>query len=65
VYSEKDPLLLPWKDLNIDYVVESTGHFTNMQDAHKHVEAGAKRVIVSAPGKDPMPTYVMESITRS
>lgn len=57
-YAEKDPSKLPWKSLGIDYVVESTGRFTHADDAKKHIEAGAKRVIVSAPGKD-MPTYVM------
>lgn len=58
VTSEKDPTVLPWKDLKVDYVVESTGHFTTTQDASKHIQAGAKRVVVSAPGKD-MPTFVM------
>lgn len=58
VYAETDPAKLPWGDLKVDIVVESTGRFTDYDSAHKHVEAGAKRVIVSAPGKD-MPTYVM------
>ncbi|MDE2079077.1 MAG: type I glyceraldehyde-3-phosphate dehydrogenase [Patescibacteria group bacterium] len=48
---EKDPLNLPWKDLNIDIVIESTGFFTKYEDAQKHVTAGAKRVVISAPGK--------------
>lgn len=59
VFSEKDPALLPWKDLKVDYVVESTGHFTKLEEAKKHLSAGAKRVVISAPGKDEMPTYVM------
>jgi len=59
VSAEKDPTKLPWKDHKIDYVVESTGRFTHMEDAKKHMIAGAKRVLVSAPGKDDMPTYVM------
>jgi glyceraldehyde 3-phosphate dehydrogenase len=59
VCSEKDPLQLPWKKLNIDYVVESTGRFTHLEDAKKHLQAGAKRVLISAPGKDDIPTYVM------
>lgn len=59
VYSEKDPAKLPWKRLNVDYVVESTGRFTHRDDAKKHIEAGAKRVLISAPGKDGVPTYVM------
>jgi len=49
--SEKDPAHLPWKELNIDVVVESTGFFTKYEDAQKHVDAGAKRVVISAPGK--------------
>lgn len=58
VYSEKDPANLPWKENNIDIVIESTGFFTNADDAKKHIEAGAKKVIVSAPGKN-MKTLVM------
>ena len=59
VSAEKDPSRLPWKELKVDYVVESTGRFTHREDAQKHIEAGAKRVVISAPGKDDMPTYVM------
>lgn len=59
VFSERDPAKLPWKDLGIDYVVESTGFFRTKKDAQKHIDAGAKRVVISAPGKDEMPTYVM------
>ncbi|MFJ8263393.1 type I glyceraldehyde-3-phosphate dehydrogenase [Rummeliibacillus sp. NPDC094406] len=58
VYAETDPAKLPWGELDVDIVVESTGRFTDHESAHKHVEAGAKKVIVSAPGKN-MPTYVM------
>ena len=47
--SEKDPTQLPWKDLNVDVVVESTGFFTHYEDAQKHIQAGAKRVVISAP----------------
>ena len=50
--SEKDPTKLPWKDLNIDVVVESTGLFTSSEKAQAHILAGAKRVVVSAPIKD-------------
>jgi len=50
--SEKDPTKLPWKDLNIDVVVESTGLFTSSEKAQAHITAGAKRVVVSAPIKD-------------
>lgn len=51
-FSEKDPSLLPWKDLGIDIVVESTGHFLDKESANKHILAGAKKVILSAPPKD-------------
>lgn len=59
VSAEKDPEKLPWKKDQIDYVVESSGRFTHKEDAAKHLKAGAKRVLVTAPGKDGMPTYVM------
>lgn len=59
VFSEKDPERLPWKDLKIDYVIESTGRFTDLEAASKHRTAGAKRVIISAPGKGAIPTFVM------
>lgn len=59
VYAEKDPSVLPWKDLEIDIVVESTGIFRDEKTAGKHIEAGAKKVIVSSPGKGNMPTFVM------
>ena len=49
--SEKEPNKLPWKDLNIDVVVESTGFFTEYEKAKLHLDAGAKRVVISAPGK--------------
>lgn len=52
VYSEMDPINLPWKELGIDIVFECTGKFTKYEDAYKHIEAGAKKVIVSAPGKN-------------
>lgn len=59
-FSERDPGNLPWKDLKIDYVVESTGIFTRREGASQHLAAGAKRVIISAPAKDPdIATFVM------
>ena len=58
VYSEKDPVNLPWKDLGVDVVLECTGLFTKLEDAQKHIEAGAKKVIISAPGKGEMKTVV-------
>ncbi|MGV8150852.1 MAG: type I glyceraldehyde-3-phosphate dehydrogenase [Candidatus Woesearchaeota archaeon] len=51
VYAEKDPEKLPWKDLKIDVVVESTGFFTEREGAEKHIKAGAKKVLISAPAK--------------
>ncbi len=59
VFSEKDPANLPWRDLGIDYVVESTGRFCDIEGASKHLKAGAKRVVISAPGKGDVPTFVM------
>ena len=49
--SEKDPVKLPWKELRIDVVIESTGFFTNREDAEKHIYAGAKTVVISGPTK--------------
>ena len=51
VYNETDPSKLPWKELNIDLVLECTGKFTKEEDAMKHIEAGAKKVLISAPSK--------------
>jgi len=59
-FSEKDPAALPWRELKVDYVVESTGLFTNREGAGKHLTAGARRVVISAPAKDKdIPTFVM------
>ena len=57
-YNEKEPSLIPWKNHNVDVVIEASGKFTKYEDAVKHVEAGAKKVVVSAPGKE-MPMFVM------
>ena len=51
IYAEKDPHDLPWKDLGVDVVIESTGFFTKPEDARAHIDAGAKRVVISAPAK--------------
>ncbi|MBI3508072.1 MAG: type I glyceraldehyde-3-phosphate dehydrogenase [Chlamydiia bacterium] len=59
VTAEKDPTQLPWKSLQVDYIVESTGRFTHLDDAKKHLTAGAQRVLITAPGKEDMPTYVV------
>jgi glyceraldehyde 3-phosphate dehydrogenase len=58
VFSERDPAALPWADLGADVVIESTGLFTKRDDAAKHLEAGAKKVIISAPATDPDVTLV-------
>ena len=58
--SEKNPANLPWSDLNIDYVIESTGLFTDRENATEHLNAGAKKVVISAPTKSPdIKTLVM------
>jgi glyceraldehyde 3-phosphate dehydrogenase len=59
VTKEKDPAKLPWKQLGARLVIESTGHFTTREGAAKHLEAGAERVIISAPATDPDVTIVL------
>ncbi len=59
VFSEKDPKALPWGDLGVDVVIESTGHFTDGDKARSHLEAGAKRVLISAPGTNVDATFVV------
>jgi glyceraldehyde 3-phosphate dehydrogenase len=59
VLAERDPAALPWADLNVDIAVESTGLFTARDDAAKHLTAGAKKVIISAPGKNEDVTLVL------
>ena len=59
VFAEKDPAALPWKDLGVDIVLESTGRFTSAPDAQKHITGGAKKVIISAPAKGEDITIVM------
>jgi glyceraldehyde 3-phosphate dehydrogenase len=59
ILAKKDPKELPWKDLGVDLVIESTGRFTDRDGASKHLSAGAKRVIISAPSKDPDVTIVL------
>jgi glyceraldehyde 3-phosphate dehydrogenase len=51
-YAEKDPAVLPWKELNVDIVIESTGFYTDAEKAKAHITAGAKKVIISAPAKN-------------
>ena len=60
VFSESDPLNLPWRKLNVDIVLECTGVFRYLEDAFKHIKAGAKKVIISAPAKsESIPTYLL------
>ncbi len=59
IFKEKDPAALPWKALGVDIVLESTGRFTNAADARKHIDAGAKKVIISAPAKGEDLTVVL------
>lgn len=59
IFAERDPELIPWKEVGVDYVIESTGLFTDGELARKHLKAGAKRVIISAPAKNEDVTIVM------
>ncbi|UCG35679.1 MAG: type I glyceraldehyde-3-phosphate dehydrogenase [Candidatus Omnitrophota bacterium] len=59
VLSEKDPSKLPWKELGVEYVIESTGIFRDNEKAGLHLKAGAKKVIITAPAKGDVPTFVL------
>jgi glyceraldehyde 3-phosphate dehydrogenase len=59
VLAERDPAGLPWGDLGVDIVIESTGHFNDRAGGQKHLDAGAKKVIFSAPAKEPDATFVL------
>ncbi len=59
ILAERDPANLPWGELGVDVVIESTGFFTKAADARKHIDAGAKKVIISAPATDEDVTIVM------
>jgi glyceraldehyde 3-phosphate dehydrogenase len=59
VLTQKDPAALPWKDLGVDVVLESTGRFTNASEARKHIDGGAKKVLISAPAKGEDITIVL------
>ena len=58
IYKEEDPINLPWKELEVDVVLECTGFFTKKEKAQAHIDAGAKKVIISAPAGDDVPTIV-------
>jgi glyceraldehyde 3-phosphate dehydrogenase len=59
IFAERDPAALPWGDLGADVVIESTGLFTDRENASKHLEAGAKKVVISAPATDPDVTVAL------
>jgi len=65
VLSERDPAKLPWKDLKVDVVLESTGFFTSKEKAGKHLQAGAKKVIISAPGEKDVDATVVYGVNHS
>lgn len=57
--SEREPELIPWKKCGAEYIAEATGKFTRLEDACKHLKAGAKKVVITAPGKNGVPVFVM------
>ena len=59
VFGESDPSALPWEELGVDVVIEATGKFRHRTEAEAHLEAGARKVIISAPAKDAVPTFVL------
>ncbi len=58
IYAQRDPKDLPWGDLDVDVVLECTGFFTSLESASAHIEAGAKKVVISAPAKGDLKTVV-------
>jgi glyceraldehyde 3-phosphate dehydrogenase len=65
IYAEKDPEALPWGELGVDIVIESTGIFTTREKAMKHVKAGAKKVIISAPAKDQVDATIVMGVNHN
>nr|CAC80388.1 glyceraldehyde-3-phosphate dehydrogenase [Marchantia polymorpha] len=59
IVSDRNPLNLPWGEMGVDLVIEGTGVFVDKEGAGKHLQAGAKKVLITAPGKGPIPTYVI------
>ena len=62
VLSEKDPAKLPWSELGVDYVVESSGQFRRLTELERHLQAGARRVILTVPSKDPLPATLVTGV---
>ncbi len=62
VLNEKDPAKLPWKELGVDYVIESSGAFRHLVDLQKHIDAGAKRVVLTVPCKDPLEATLVAGV---
>lgn len=58
-YAEREPELIPWKACGAEYIAEATGKFTTLEDASRHLRAGAKKVVITAPGKNGVPVFVM------
>ncbi len=58
-YAEREPELIPWKACGAEYIAEATGKFTTLEDASRHLKAGAKKVVITAPGKNGVPVFVM------
>lgn len=65
VLAEKDPSLLPWKDLGVDFVLESTGHFTSKDDCLKHIAGGAKKVLLTVPPKGDVDAIIVMGVNDS
>ncbi len=65
IYAQRDPENLPWKELNVDLVIESTGFFRTKDKATKHLNAGAKKVIISAPAKDEVDATIVMGVNQS
>ncbi len=62
VLSERDPAKLPWKELGVDYVIESSGAFRHLEDLQKHLDSGAKRVVLTVPCKDPLDATLVSGV---
>ncbi len=65
IYAEKDPEILPWKELGVEFVIESTGIFTSKEKASKHLKAGAKKVILTAPAKDEVDATIVMGVNHT